>query len=194
LPFWQSPWPQASIAVRTTVDPETMRQSIAAVVQAMDPDLPLGDANTMTRIVGGWLAPDRFNIALYGGLAGVALLLAVLGLYGVMAFLVAQRSQEIGIRMALGAEQRQVRRQVLHEGLTLAVGGLCLGIVGAYFVGRLMQHALYGTSALDMTVLLPVGALLLASALAACYVPARRASLVDPIVALRQDWPTPRAL
>ncbi len=187
LPFWQSPWPQASIAVRTTVDPDTMRESLAAVVHALDPDLPLGDARTMTRIVGEWLAPDRFNIALYGGLAGVALLLAVLGLYGVMAFLVAQRTQEIGLRIALGAEQRQVRSQVLREGLSLAIGGLLLGLIGAYFVARLMQHALYDTSALDMTVLLPVGALLLTSALAACYIPARRASRVDPIVALRQE-------
>jgi putative ABC transport system permease protein len=187
VPFWQSPWPQASIAVRTTVDPDTMRQSIAAVVNSLDPDLPLANATTMTQLIGEWLSPDRFNVALYGGLASVALLLAVLGLYGVMAFLVAQRTQEIGIRMALGAEQRQVRLQVLREGLRLAVGGLLIGLVGAYVVGRLMQHLLYGTSALDAIVLLPVGALLLASALAACYVPARRASLVDPIVALRQE-------
>jgi putative ABC transport system permease protein len=187
VPFWQCPWPQASIAVRTTLDPEGMRESIAAVVHAMDPELPLADAKTMTAIIGEWLAPDRFNIALYGGLAAVALLLAVLGLYGVMAFVVAQRTPEIGLRMALGAAQTQVRLQVLREGLMLATGGLLLGFAGAYVVGRLMQHALYGTSALDLRVLLPVGVVLLVSALAACYVPARRASRVDPIIALRQE-------
>jgi putative ABC transport system permease protein len=187
VPFWQCPWPQASMAVRTTLDPEGLRESVAAVVHAMDPELPLADAKTMDAIIGEWLAPDRFNIALYGGLAAVALLLAVLGLYGVMAFIVAQRTPEIGLRMALGAEQAQVRRQVLREGLMLATSGLLLGFAGAYVVGRLMQHALYGTSALDVRVLLPVGAVLLLSALVACYVPARRASRIDPIIALRQE-------
>ena len=104
-----------------------------------------------------------------------------------MAFSIAQRTPEIGIRMALGAGQGQVRRQILREGATLSAGGLVLGIAGAYALGRAMQSTLFGTGAMSVPVLLAVSAVLLASALLACYVPARRASAVDPIIALRQE-------
>ena len=186
VPFAQSPWLQAMVAVRTANDPETLRKSLAAEVRTLDPDLPLTDVRTMDQIVGERLAPDRLNIALYGGLAGLALVLAALGIYGVMAYTVAQRTSEIGLRMALGAEQNQVRREVLQEGLKLAAGGLVLGLAGAYALGQAMQSTLYGTGALSLPVLLVVGLVLLAAALIACYVPARRASAVDPMVALRQ--------
>jgi len=170
VPFAQSPWPQAMAAVR-----------------AVDPDLPLTEVQTMDQIIGERLAPDRLNIALYGGLAALALLLASLGIYGVMAFTVAQRTPEIGLRMALGAGQSQVRLQILREGLTLAAGGLALGLLGAYALGRAMQSTLYGTGALSLSVLLVVCLVLLGAALIACYVPARRASAVDPMTALRQE-------
>ncbi len=104
-----------------------------------------------------------------------------------MAFSIAQRTPEIGIRMALGAGQGHVRRQILREGATLSAGGLMLGVAGAYALGRTMQSTLLGTGAMNVPVLLAVGAVLLASALLACYVPARRASVVDPIVALRHE-------
>jgi putative ABC transport system permease protein len=118
----------------------------------------------------------------------VALLLAALGVYGVMSFSIAQRTPEIGMRMALGAGQGQVRRQILREGATLSAGGLMLGVGGAYALGRAMQSTLFvGTGAMNVPVLLTVSAVLLASALLACYVPARRASAVDPIIALRQE-------
>jgi putative ABC transport system permease protein len=126
-------------------------------------------------------------VALYGGLAAVALVLAALGVYGVMAFSVARRAPEIGLRMALGAAQRQVRRQIMREGLLLASGGLALGVVGAYVLGRAMESTLFGTGALNVPVLLAVGAMLMISALLACYLPARRASALDPMVALRQE-------
>jgi putative ABC transport system permease protein len=187
VPFAQNPWPQAMAAVRVATDPQALRPSLAAAVHAVDPDLPLTEVQTMDQIVGERLAPDRLNIALYGGLAGLALLLAALGIYGVMAFTVAQRTPEIGLRMALGAEQAQVRRQVLREGLTLAAGGLVLGLAGAYALGRAMQSTLYGTGALSLPVLLGTGLVLLGAALVACYVPARRASAVDPMIALRQE-------
>lgn len=187
VPLWQSPWPQASVAVRTATDPATMRGSLADVVRSLDPSLPLADLTTMDQFVSQRMAPDRFNIALYCALAGIALLLAALGIYGVMTFVVAQRTSEIGLRMALGAARRQVLLGFLREGLVLAVIGLMVGLVGAYTLGRAMQSTLYGTSAISLPVLLAVGAVLLGAALAACYVPAHRASAVDPMVALRQE-------
>jgi putative ABC transport system permease protein len=187
VPFAQSPWLQSMVSVRTAADPETLRKSLAAEVHGIDPDLPLTDVRTIDQIIGERLAPDRLNIALYGGLAALALVLAALGIYGVMTYTVAQRTPEIGLRMALGAGQADVRLQVLREGLTLAGGGLALGLAGAYALGRAMQSTLYGIGALSLPVLLAVGLVLLASALVACYVPARRASAVDPMIALRQE-------
>ncbi|MGH9632644.1 MAG: ABC transporter permease, partial [Bryobacteraceae bacterium] len=187
VPFAQSPWPQVMAAVRAASDLAILRRSLAAEVQALDPELPLTDVRTMDQIVGERLAPDRLNIALYGGLAALALVLAALGIYGVMAYTVAQRTPEIGLRMALGAEQAAVRLQILREGLTLVASGLVLGLLGAYALGRAMQSTLYGVGALSVPVLLAVGTVLLAAAVVACYVPARRASTVDPMIALRQE-------
>jgi putative ABC transport system permease protein len=186
LPFWQSPLLDAGVAVRTAGNPEAVRKNVAAAVRSIDPDLPLVNVRTMTEIVRERFASDRRNIALYGGLAAVALLLAALGVYGVMAFSVAQRTPEIGLRIALGAEQGDVRGGILREGLTLAACGLALGAVGAYALGRAMQSTLFGIGTINVPVLLGVSAVLLASALLACYVPARRASAVDPVIALRQ--------
>ena len=187
VPFAQSPWPQAMVAVRTTTRPELLRPSLAAAVNTVDPALPLMDVRTMEQIVGERLAPGGFNIVLYGGLAALALVLATLGIYAVMAFTVVQRTAEIGLRMALGAGHNQVRLQILREGATLATGGLVLGLVGAYALGRAMQAMLFGTGALSVPVVLAAGLVLLGAALVACYVPARRASAVDPLIALRQS-------
>ena len=186
VPFAQSPWPQAMVAVRTTTRPELLRSSLAAAVNTVDPALPLVDVRTMEQIVGERLAPASFNIVLYGGLAALALVLATLGIYAVMAFTVVQRTAEIGLRMALGAGHNQVRLQILREGATLATGGLVLGLLGAYALGRAMQAMLFGTGALSVPVVLVTGLVLLGAALVACYVPARRASAVDPLIALRQ--------
>jgi putative ABC transport system permease protein len=187
LPFWQSPLLDAGVAVRTAADPEAVRKDVGAAVRSIDPELPLVDMRTMTEIVRERLASDRRHVALYGGLATVALLLAALGVYGIMAFNVAQRTPEIGLRIALGAEQGHVRRRILREGLTLAAGGLALGAIGSYALGRAMQSTLFGIGTINVQVLLGVSAVLLASALLACYVPARRASAVDPMIALRQE-------
>ena len=187
LPFWQSPLLDPGIAVRTAGDPQAVRKDVGAAVRSVDPDLPLVNVRTITEILRGRLASDRRNVALYSGLAVVALLLAALGVYGVMAFSVAQRTPEIGVRIALGAEQAHVRRRILGEGLTLAAAGLALGVIGAYLLGRAMQSTLFGIGAISVPVLLSVAGVLFASALLACYVPARRASAVDPVVALRQE-------
>ena len=145
------------------------------------------DVRTMEQIVGEQLAPDRLNMALYGGLAALALVLAGVGIYGVMAYTVAQRASEIGLRIALGAEQMRVRLEVLREGVTLAGVGLVVGLAGAYALGRAMQSALVGTQALSVPVVAVAGLVLLGVAVVACYVPARRASAVDPMIALRQE-------
>jgi len=187
LPFAQSPWPQAMVAVRAATNPGVLRPSLAAAVRAVAPDLPLMEVRTMDQIVGEQLAPDRLNVALYGGLAALALALAALGIYGVMAYTVTQRTPEIGLRMALGAQPAQVRFQIIREGLTLAAIGLALGLAGAYALGRAMQSTLYGTGALSLPVLFAVGLVLLGAAIVACYAPARRASAVDPMIVLRQE-------
>lgn len=187
VPFSQSPWPQAGIAVRTAGDPASMTKSIAAVVLSVDHDLPLDQVKTMDQIVDESLSGDRFGTVLFGSFAAVALLLAAIGIYGVMSFAVAQRTHEIGLRMALGAGPAQVLRLVLREGMLLALGGLLLGLGGTYFVGRVMKSLLYQVNAMDPTAVTSVTAVLFIAALLACYIPARRATLVDPMVALREE-------
>jgi putative ABC transport system permease protein len=187
VPFWQSPWPQAGIEVRTAGDPASVTKSIAAAVQSVDPDLPLNQVKTMDQLVDESLAGDRFATILFGAFAAVALLLAAIGIYGVMSFAVAQRTHEIGLRMALGAGPAQVLRLVLKEGMLLALIGLVVGLGGTYFVGRVMKSILYEVTAIDPAAVSAVTAVLLLSALLACYIPARRATQVDPMVALRDE-------
>ncbi len=187
VPFWQSPWPQAGLAVRTFGDPASMTKSITAVVRTIEPNLPLDQVKTMDQLVDESLAGDRFSTVLFTSFAGVALLLAAIGIYGVMSFAVAQRTHEIGLRMALGAGPNQVLRLVLKEGMLLAVAGLLVGLAGTYFVGRVMKTLLYQVNAMDPAAIGAVTAMLLLSALCACYIPARRATQVDPMVALREE-------
>jgi putative ABC transport system permease protein len=187
VPFWQSPWPQAGIEVRTAGDPASVTKSIAAAVQSVDPDLPLDQVKTMDQLVDESLAGDRFATILFAAFAGVALLLAAIGIYGVMSFAVAQRTHEIGLRMALGAGPSQVLRLVLREGMMLALIGLVVGLGGTYFVGRVMKSILYQVTVIDPAAVSAVTAVLLLSALLACYIPARRATQVDPMVALREE-------
>jgi predicted permease len=187
VPFWQSPWPQAGLAVRTFGDPASMTKSITAVVRSVDPNLPLDQVKTMDQLVDESLAGDRFSTVLFSSFAGVALLLAAIGIYGVMSFAVAQRTHEIGLRIALGAGPNQVLRLVLGEGLLLAFAGLLVGLAGTYFVGRVMKTLLYQVNAMDPAAISAVASVLLLSAFFACYIPARRATQVDPMVALREE-------
>jgi putative ABC transport system permease protein len=187
VPFYQSPWPGAGMAVRTAGDPSGVQQSIAAVLRSVDPDLPMADVKTMDQLIDETKSGDRFNTALFASFAGVALLLAAFGIYGVMAFAVAQRTHEIGLRMALGAARTHVLGQILREGLVTALVGIVVGSGGAYLVGRTMQGMWYGVGAFDPVAFSIVATALLVCALVACLVPARRAASVDPIVALRQD-------
>ncbi|HSY72044.1 MAG TPA: ABC transporter permease [Alloacidobacterium sp.] len=187
IPFWQIPWPSAGIGVRTEEDPATMTKSIAAAVHTVDPEIALATPRTLDQVRDEVLANDRFTVILFGSFAGVALLLAALGIYGVMAFSVAQRSHEIALRMALGATRNRVVALVVKEGILLAFIGLGLGLVGAYFVGRAMRSTLFGVGAMDFSAFGVVGLILLIAALLACYLPARRASAVEPMQALRME-------
>jgi predicted permease len=187
VPFWQSPWPGTTMAVRTGMDPGSTHKSIAEVIQTTDADLPMADVKTMDQLVNESLAGDRFNALLFGGFAGVALVLAALGIYGVMSFVVAQRTHEIGLRMALGAGRGEVLRLVLREGMLTALVGAVIGSLGAYFVGRAMQGMWFGVGAMDPVAFSIVAVVLLTSAMLACLVPARRAASVDPMTALREE-------
>jgi putative ABC transport system permease protein len=187
VPFWQSPWPQAVMAVRAQGDPGSLTKSIGAIVASIDPNLPLANVRTMDQILDESMAGDRFTAFLFGGFAVIALLLASLGIYGVMSFAVAQRTHEIGLRMALGASARRIINLVLRDGMILTVIGLVLGLVGSYFVGRGMHSLFFNVGTIDGAAFGAVAALLALAALLACYIPARRASRVDPMQALRHE-------
>jgi putative ABC transport system permease protein len=133
------------------------------------------------------MASDRFYTAFFVAFAGVGLVLAAVGIYGVMSFAVAQRTHEIGLRMALGGSRRHVVGRILREGMTTALAGTVLGAIGAVFVGRLLQGAVYGIQPSNPIPFIAVAVTLLLTALVACLVPARRAASVDPIVALRRN-------
>jgi putative ABC transport system permease protein len=185
VPFYQSPWVDIGVGVRTAGEPTTMIKTISAAVHAVDPTLALANVQTLEQVRSEDLSGDRFSLLLYASFAVIALALAAVGIYGVMAFVVGERSHEIGVRMALGASRNRVVRMVLRDGLVLACAGLGLGLIGAYFVGRAMRTTLYGVGTVDVTAFCAVGAILMSAALLACYFPARRAAAVDPIRALR---------
>jgi ABC-type antimicrobial peptide transport system permease subunit len=187
IPFWQIPWPSAGISVRTEEDPAAMTKSITAAVHSADPQIALADTQTMEQVRDQGLAGDRFSMILFAGFAGVALLLAAVGIYGVMSFSVAQRAHEIALRMALGATRGGVVSLIIKEGVILAFIGLLLGLAGAYFVGRAMRATLFGIGSFDLSAFAAVGLILLATALLACYLPARRAASAEPMAILRSE-------
>ncbi len=187
IPFWQIPWPSAGIGVRTAGDPAAMTKSIAAAVHAVDPQIAVADPRTMDQVHDEVMSSDRFTTILFVTFASVALFLAALGIYGVMAFSVAQRSHEIALRMALGASRNRVVVMVVREGILLAAIGSVLGLIGSYFVGRAMRSMLFGIGTVDFSAFAAVGLVLLVAALLACYLPARRAASVHPMQLLRTE-------
>ncbi|HEV8431386.1 MAG TPA: ABC transporter permease [Pyrinomonadaceae bacterium] len=187
VPFAQSPWPQSSIVVKTAGDPRAAIKGISAAVSSVDPDLPLAGVQTIDDIVSEALAIDRFSVVLFASFGALGLLLAAVGIYGVMAFAVAQRTHEFGVRIALGAQRSRVINMVLKEGVILAICGAAIGLGGAYLVGRAMQSTLFGVDALNVGAFGAVSFLLLLAALLACLFPAWRASRVEPLEALRYE-------
>jgi len=174
-------------AVRTNDDPRTLAANVRAAVWDVDKDLPVTRIRTMEEVRSMSVLSPRLNLLLFGLFAALALVLASVGIYGVTAYSVAQRTREIGIRIALGATRNEVARLVLRQGACLATVGVLLGLIGAFALTRLMASMIYGVSAADPLTFFTVAFLLAFVALAACYIPARRAMRVDPIIALRYE-------
>jgi putative ABC transport system permease protein len=185
LPHAQSPARAMELVVRTGDNPLALARTVREAVWSLDKDLPLSEIQTVEQMFGERTAPRRFNLLLFGVFAAVALVLAAVGIYGVMSYTVAQRTHELGIRLALGAQSRDVLRLILGKGLALALLGVTLGLLAAYGLTRWLATLLYGVSATDTLTFALIAALLLGVALLACFIPARRATKVDPIVALR---------
>jgi putative ABC transport system permease protein len=187
VPFAQSPWPGANIGVHTVGDPSLLFHSIAAAVHSVDPQIALAEPHTLAEIRNRNLGGDRFTMTLLGCFAFIALLLAAVGIYGVMAFTVAQREHEIGLRMALGASRGNVVNLILKEALVLAAIGLGIGFIGAFFIGRLLHSALYGVGTVDYGAITGVSLVLLGASIFASWLPARRAASIEPMQALRAE-------
>jgi putative ABC transport system permease protein len=183
----QIPIGNLAIAVRSTLDQAAVVPMLRAAVRELDPALPLYDVATMQQRVSRSLGARQLAVGALGGFAGLSLLLAMLGVYGVMRYSTNQRTREIGIRVALGALPADVLRMVVRQGMVLIAGGLALGLTAALLLTRLMEGLLYGVGARDPLTFLAVPLLLTRVALAACWLPARRASQTDPMIALRAE-------
>jgi putative ABC transport system permease protein len=187
VPLAQSPWSETWAAVRTVVAPESVRGGVAAALARVERDLVMRDVMTLRKRVDRILAGERFNAVLFGSFGALALVLAAVGVYGVTSFAVAQRTREIGLRMALGADRARVLWAVVRESMTTVLWGAAVGVFGAYGAIRSVRSVVHAVRPADPVPLAVVIALLLSTALVACFVPARRASRVDPLVALRED-------
>ncbi len=189
LPFAQ--WPSAFVnhfAVRTTTDPSAMLAAVRREVAALDPTQAVTRVATMDQLVAANLAQPRFSAILLNWLSGLALLMAAIGVYGVLAVSVAQRTGEFGIRMAVGAQRADILKLVIKQGMRLVAIGLVLGLTASFMLTRLMKNLLFGVIANDPSTFVVIAVLLLAVALLACWIPARRATKVDPLVALRSEF------
>jgi predicted permease len=191
LPYAQAPLPfmmqDITLVLRTGSDPLSLVGAARRAVQSVDPDLPVFDIATMEQLVYRSASGPRFNTALLSIFAALALILATVGIYGVLSYMVLQRTHEIGVRMALGAQTGDVLRQVVRQGMLLAAAGIAIGIVGAWVVTRLLSSLLFGVRPTDPVTFALVPLALAAVALVACFLPARRATKVDPVVALRYE-------
>jgi len=180
-------WPTMHLLIRSSVDPRGLAQAVRAQVASLDPLLTISKVRTIDDLMGQSVAEPRFRTTLLGIFAGVGLLLAAVGIYGVLSYTVGQRIQEIGIRMALGARRRDVLSLVLGQGMALAGLGVAIGLGAALGLSRVLATLLFGVTPTDPTTFIAVPLVMTAAALLACYVPARRATRVDPMVALRTE-------
>jgi putative ABC transport system permease protein len=187
VPHTQVPFGQMVAVMKTNSEPRSFIPAVTKQVAAMDQDIPLFAVKSMEEYLSSSVAGPRFSTTLLTIFAGVALVLTIVGLYGVMSYSVAQRTNEIGIRLALGAQSRDVLLMVVKQGSTLILLGLVIGLAGAYALTRLIASLLFGVTAKDPFTFAAVAVLLAVVALIACYVPAWRATKVDPLEALRVE-------
>jgi putative ABC transport system permease protein len=187
FPFKQVPNDSMTVVLKGSGDPNQLIASVRQQVSAIDPDQPIYAVRTMDQIRSESVAPERLNLTLLSIFAGIALVLAIVGIYGVMSYSVTQRTHEIGIRMAIGAQPRDVFRMVIGQGMMLALIGVGLGLIGAFLLTRLMATMLFGVEPTDPATFAAIAVLLTGVALVACYVPGRRATKVDPVVSLRYE-------
>jgi putative ABC transport system permease protein len=190
VPYTQKPWPSMLVmqaVIRTKADPDSVMAGVREAVHSIDSGLPLARVTTLAAIVDTSLAQPRFAMLLLGSFGALTLLLASIGIYGVISYSVVQRTQEIGIRLALGAQRRNVFGMILNQRARLAGLGMAIGLLLAFGVARLMAGFLFGVQPADPLTFAAVCALLLGVAFLACYIPARRATRVDPLTALRYE-------
>jgi putative ABC transport system permease protein len=185
FPFEQSLARNMHLVIRTSSDPAAMTPTIVKEIQAVDAEMPAFDVATMEQRLSDFLARRRFSMILLGVFAVIALLLASLGIYGVMSYTVSQRTHEIGVRIALGAQRRDVLKLIVGQGLTLTLVGATIGLLAAFGLTRFLSSLLFGVAATDPLTFAGVALLLMAVALAACWIPARRAVRIDPLISLR---------
>ena len=180
------------LIVKTDSAPESFVGAIKSEVQTVDRDQPLGNVQTLAALVDESIAPRRFSLFVVSLFAVIALVLGAVGLYGVMAYAVTQRTREFGIRVALGAQQSDVLRLVIRQGMLLSLAGVVIGVAGSFALTRLMSSLLFGVTPTDAMTFAIVSVILTSVALVACYVPARRATKVDPMVALDTNSRSPK--
>ncbi|MCA1635944.1 MAG: ABC transporter permease [Acidobacteria bacterium] len=187
LPYSQDPWWRMALVIRTAADPEGLAPAVRAEVLALDRDLPVYNVRTMQAVINESLSPKRLAMIMFGFFAACALLLAGVGIYAVMSYAVTQRTHEIGIRLALGAQPSDILRLVVGHGILLTLIGLALGLAGGFAMARAMTEILYGVSTTDPLTFVGISLLLAGIALLASFIPARKATKVDPMVALRYE-------
>ncbi|HET7041145.1 MAG TPA: FtsX-like permease family protein, partial [Gemmatimonadales bacterium] len=187
MPCDQAPVEALTVVLRTPGDPSSLASEVRPMVRALDPDLPVYELQPLSEVVAASTSQSRFYMLLLGGFAAIALLLAAVGIYGVIAYAVRQRTQEIGIRMALGASRDRVLGMVVGQGMVLALVGAAAGLIGAFLATRGMRSLLFEVSASDPATYAGVALVLVAVAAVASYLPARRAARTEPNLALRGE-------
>ncbi|HET9527902.1 MAG TPA: FtsX-like permease family protein, partial [Pyrinomonadaceae bacterium] len=187
VPATQAPLHDMTLLVRTTTDPTSIVPALRQTVWSIDPNQPIANVSTMEQIVSESIGKPRLNMALMALFGALAMILAAVGIYGLLSYTVTQRTKEMGIRMALGAQVADVLGLVLKQGMVLALIGQAIGLAAAFALTRLIRGLLFGVTPTDVTTFVVVSAVLTTIALLACYLPARRATKVDPLKALRYE-------
>jgi predicted permease len=187
FPIYQQPLQNLAVVVKTITEPATLLTAIRQQVSHLDQALPIFGIQTMSEIRSNNVAPERLSLGLLGGFAALALILALIGLYGLLAFTVTQQQREIGIRIALGAQQFDVLNMVVGQGMRLTLVGVSIGLLGSFALTRVLTSTLFNVKPTDPLALVGVSLLLLGVALCACWLPARRAAKIHPMIALRAD-------